>query len=145
MMGAAAAVGTGKRAEAAAELAPFPPPEYSLEERLVPFLAGREAIAERVALDIPAIAEDGSVVPLEIAVDSPMTESDHVRALWLFVDNNPDPLIFSAKLHPQVGGARWKLKIRMRESSRVRALAEMNDGKLYTADAEVEVHLSGCG
>ena len=84
-------------------------------------------------------------MPLEITVDSPMTESDHVRALWLFVDNNPDPLIFSAKLHPQVGGARWKLKIRMRESSRVRALAEMNDGKLYTADAEVEVHLSGCG
>ena len=144
-MGAAAVAGTGKRAEAAAELAPFPPPIYTLEERLDPFLAGREPTAQRVTLDIPAIAEDGSVVPLEISVDSPMTDSDHVRALWLFVDNNPDPLIFSAKLQPRLGAARWKMKIRMAETSKVRALAEMNDGKLYVGEAEVEVQISGCG
>ncbi len=144
-MGAAAVAAPGKRAEAAAELAPLPPLEYSLEERLDPFLAGREPIAERVTLDMPAIADDGAVVPVEISVDSPMTEADHVRALWLFVDKNPDPLIFSAKVHSSLGGSRWKLKIRMRESSRVRAIAEMNDGKLYLGEAEVEVHLSGCG
>ncbi len=143
-MGAAAVAAPGKRAEAAAELAPVPPPIYTLEERLDPFLAGREAIAERVSLDIPAIAEDGSVVPVEISLDSPMTEADHLRALWLFVDNNPDPLIFSVKLHPSLGGSRWKMKIRMRESSRVRAIAEMNDGKLYLGEAEVEVQISGC-
>ncbi len=145
LMGAAAVAGTGKRAEAAAELAPLPPLEYSLEERLDPFLAGREPIAKRVSLDIPAIAEDGSVVPVEISVDSPMTDSDRVRALWLFVDKNPDPLIFSAKLQPRLGAARWKMKIRMRESSKVRAIAEMNDGRLYMGEAEVEVHISGCG
>ena len=137
-----------RRAAVAAEeeeTAPLPPREYALEQRLNPILAGRTPRPERVTLEMPEIAEDGRVVPVHIAVESPMTERDYVKALHLLVDHNPDPLILSIELSPRIGRAEWNVKIRMRENSKVRALAEMSDGALFTAEMDVVVNTSGCG
>ena len=151
LLRSAAAIGAtfifGKVARSEPEdlIADQPPPEYTLEERLQPILAGREPREDRVTLEMPAYAEDGAVVPLRIKVDDPFLGSGYVKSLYLFVDNNPDPLIFTSKLAPDLGSVDWKLKIRMRESSMVRAIAEMDNGDLFMDTTEVEVSISGCG
>ena len=35
----------------------------------------------RVKLDLPELADNGNSVPIKVTVDSPMTASDHVRAI----------------------------------------------------------------
>ena len=127
------------------EIAPEPPPVYTLEERLAPILAGRTPKYERVTLTMPPHAEDGGTVPLQLEVESPMTDQDYVQKLYVVADQNPDPLVFSASLHPGVGQVRWKLNIRLAASSRVRAIAEMNTGDLFVQEVEVEVLVGGCG
>lgn len=139
------AFGKYTQAQPSDDIVPEPAPTYTLEERLEPILAGRVPKPERVTLTIPAYAEDGRVVPVHIAVESPMTDTDYVRALSLVVDNNPDPLIFTASLHPSLAKVEWKVNIRLADDSRVRAIAEMSDGELFVDETEVEVLLSGCG
>ena len=133
------------RAEQGFEIAPEPPPVYTLEERLSPILAGRTPKRERVTLTIPPHAEDGGTVPMQIVVQSPMTEKDHVRNIHVIADQNPNPLVFSAGVHHGIGEMRWKLNIRLAGNTRVRAIAEMNDGELYTDEVVVEVLVGGCG
>ena len=127
------------------EIAPEPPPVYTLEERLTPILAGRTPRYERITLIMPSHAEDGGTVPMQLEVESPMTGEDYVRNLYVIADQNPDPLVFSASLHPGIGQVRWKLNIRLAANSRVRALAEMNNGDLFAQEIEVEVLVGGCG
>jgi sulfur-oxidizing protein SoxY len=127
------------------DIASEPPPVYTLEERLTPILAGRTPTHERVTLIMPPHAEDGGTVPMQLDVESPMTEQSHVQKIYVIADQNPDPLVFSASLHPGIGHVRWKLNIRLAENSRVRAIAEMNNGELFTQEVEVEVLVGGCG
>lgn len=127
------------------DIAPEPPPVYALEERLTPILAGRTPKYERVTLTMPSHAEDGGTVPMELDVESPMTDEEHVHNLYVIADENPDPLVFSASLHPGGGRVRWKLNIRLADNSRVRAIAEMNNGDLFVQEVEVEVLVGGCG
>ena len=58
------------------DIAPDPPPVYTLEERLLPILAGRTPRHERVTLTLPLHAEDGGTVPLQLDVESPMADAD---------------------------------------------------------------------
>ena len=127
------------------DIASEPPPVYTLQERLSPILAGKYPKHERVTLTMPTHAEDGGTVPMQLVVESPMTEQDHVRNIYIIADQNPDPLVFSASVHPGIGQVQWKLNIRLAENSRVRAIAEMNDGELYAHETDVEVLVGGCG
>ena len=133
------------QAEPEFEIASEPPPIYTLEERLVPILGGRTPTHERVTLTMPPHAEDGGTVPMQVVVESPMTDEDYVQKMYVIADQNPDPLVFSASLHPGVGQVRWKLNIRLAENSRVRAIVEMNNGDLFVQEIEVEVLVGGCG
>ena len=133
------------QAEQDFDIASEPPPVYTLEERLSPILAGRTPKPERVTLTLPSHAEDGGTVPMHLVVESPMTEQDHVRNIYIVADQNPDPLVFSASVHPGIGQMQWKLNIRLAANSRVRAIAEMNDGDLYAHEVDVEVLVGGCG
>src|SRR5258708_37408243 len=45
----------------------------------------------RIKLDVPEIAENGLVVPVNVEVESPMTEQDYVKAVHIFADGNPAP------------------------------------------------------
>src|SRR5262245_61398627 len=66
----------------------------------------REVVGEapvrpgRVTLDIPPLVENGNVVPVTVSVESPMTEADHVRAIHVFNEKNPQPHVFNAWLGP---------------------------------------------
>src|SRR6478609_8218411 len=57
----------------------------------------RKAESGKVKLDVPEIAENGLVVPVNVEVESPMTEADHVKAVHVYADGNPLPGVVSYK------------------------------------------------
>lgn len=100
---------------------------------------------ERVTVELPRLAESGNVVPVTVAVESPMTEADHVRAIHLFAEHNNLPHILSVELGPWNGRATISSRIRLAESQQVLAVAETSDGALWSGAAEVAVTTSSCG
>lgn len=99
----------------------------------------------RIKLDLPTIAENGLVVPLNFKVDSPMTDKDYVKAIHFFADGNPNPQIASFYFTPMSPRAEAQIRIRLAQTQNIIAVAEMSDGKLYTAKQEVKVTIGGCG
>lgn len=99
----------------------------------------------RVTLQAPDIADNGNAVPLTVTVESPMTEADHVKAIHVVADGNPNPGVISVRLGPDNGRAEISVRIRLAGSERVIAVAEMADGSLWTASREIAVTLGGCG
>ena len=59
----------------------------------------------RVTLDVPPLVENGNTVPLIVSVESPMTAADHVKAIHVFNEKNPQPNVLSARLGPHSGKA----------------------------------------
>lgn len=107
---------------------------------------GERPIREgRVLLELPKLAENGNVVPVTVTVESPMTEQDHCTGISLFAERNPLPNIVEIRLGPHNGRARVATRIRLAETQKVLAVAEMNDGSLWSAAAEVVTTITGCG
>ena len=96
-------------------------------------LGEAEARPGKVTLDIPALVENGNAVPLTVSVESPMTADDHVKAIHVFNEKNPQPHVISVALGPRAGRARMSTRIRLADSQQVVAIAEMSDGSFWTA------------
>ena len=45
----------------------------------------------KLKIDVPALIENGNAVPFTVSCESPMTESDHVKAIHVFTEKNPQP------------------------------------------------------
>jgi sulfur-oxidizing protein SoxY len=98
----------------------------------------------RVTLELPPLVENGNVVPLTISVESPMTEADHVRAMHVFTERNPQPDVLSVRLGPRAGRARVATRVRLANTQSVVAIAELSDGSWWSASADVVVTLAAC-
>jgi sulfur-oxidizing protein SoxY len=98
----------------------------------------------RVTLDIPPLVENGNTIAMSVAVDSPMTEADYVKAIHVFNEKNPQPDIISVHLGPRAGKAAFSSRIRLADSQNVLAIAEMSDGSLWSDTAEVIVTIAAC-
>lgn len=107
-------------------------------------LAGAVPKPGRIKLTIPELAENGFSVPVTIAVESPMTEADHVRSIYLFSEKNPQPSVVRFHLTPRSGVAKVATSIRLADSQQVTALARMSDGTFWSATADIVVTLSAC-
>ena len=102
-------------------------------------LYGKTAEAsDKVKLDAPEIAENGSVVPI-----SATTTLDDVTSISFLVADNPNALAASYNIPPgTVPSVANRLK--MAKTSNVTAIVEAG-GKLYSATKEVKVTVGGCG
>lgn len=108
-------------------------------------VVGNAAATEgRVKLDLPPLIENGNTVPLVVSVESPMTAADHVKAIHVFNEKNPQPHVFSARLSPLSGKAAVGTRIKLGDSQKIVAIAETSDGKFHSASAEVIVTLAAC-
>lgn len=114
------------------------------DEAIRHFTRGAEAREGRVTLDLPALVENGNAAPLTVTVESPMTEADHVRRIAVFNEANPQPHVIEAKLGPRAGRARLATRIRLANSQRIVALAELSDGTFWRGSADVIVTLAAC-
>lgn len=99
---------------------------------------------ERVRIDIPPKAESGALVRMPVEVDHPMEPDHYVQSIALFVDNNPNPFIARIDLTPESGKASFECRIKMAQTSAIRAIAKTNTGTLYGIIKEVEVAEGGC-
>ena len=98
----------------------------------------------RVSLDLPPLVENGSTVPLVVSVDSPMSETDYVRAIHVFNEKNPQPNVFTARLGPRNGRAVVGTRIKLGDSQKIVVIAETSDGRFWSASADVIVTLAAC-
>lgn len=99
----------------------------------------------KIKLDVPEIAENGLVVPINVEVESPMTDADYVKAVHVFAEGNPLPNVISYKFTPACGKAAASARMRLAETQNVVCIAEMSNGTLYRANATIKVTIGGCG
>jgi sulfur-oxidizing protein SoxY len=112
---------------------------------LIKRLTGRTATAsDRLRLVMPRTFPNGYTVPLNVDIDSPMTENDYVRYVRVVAPRNP--LIEVATFHfvPQLSQPRVSTRIRLAEPQDVLAFAELNDGTLLMTKTWVDVATNGC-
>ncbi|MEA2903351.1 MAG: sulfur-oxidizing protein SoxY [Alphaproteobacteria bacterium] len=98
----------------------------------------------KVTLDLPPIVENGNTVSVDVSVESPMTVDNHVKAIHVFNEKNPQPNVISARLGPRAGQARVATRMRLADSQRVIAIAEMSDGTFWSDEIEVIVTIAAC-
>lgn len=98
----------------------------------------------RVKLDIPPLSENGNSVTCAVSVESPMTAADHVKAIHLFNEKNPQPNVISVLLGPRAGRARIDTRIRLSDTQTVTAIAQLSDGSFWSDSANVIVTLGAC-
>jgi sulfur-oxidizing protein SoxY len=97
-----------------------------------------------IALRVPAVAENGGQVPVTVLVDSPQIAADHVAAIHILATRNPAPGIASFRLTPLLARAEVQTRIRLAEEQRIIVLAQMSDGRVRRATAEIRVTTGGC-
>ena len=100
--------------------------------------AGSAANSKDLVVKAPDIAENGAIVPVDIASNIPNTIS-----LAVLVLKNPYPL---SAVFDFANGALPDVHVRLKvsETSQIRAIAKTADGKYHMAQKEVKVTVGGC-
>lgn len=111
---------------------------------LVEAMGGWELQPGRVSIDLPVIAETGLSVPIGLSVDSPMTETDHVRRIMAFAPGNPEPVMADYLFGPRAGIAHVASRVRIAQSQTILAAALMNDGSRWGAAFTIMVTRGAC-
>lgn len=96
-----------------------------------------------IELDAPVRAEDPALVPLKIVSKINQTGDNYIKKVLVLVDKNPFPYVGEFEFTPKSGKADLAMRIRVNTYSYVRAIAEMNDGKLYMSKKFVKAS-GGC-
>jgi sulfur-oxidizing protein SoxY len=110
----------------------------------------RDAVGEatvregRVKLNLPPLVENGNSVSMTVSVESPMTESDHVKSIFVFNEKNPQPNVANFHFTPRSGKAQVATRIRLADSQQLVAIAQLSDGSCWSASVDVVVTLAAC-
>jgi len=116
----------------------------ALDEAIRKVVGSNPVRQGRVKLDLPPLIDNGNTVPLSVEVQSPMTAADHVKAIHVFTEKNPQPYVLSAYLGPRSGRARITTRARIADTGVVTAIAQMSDGSFWSDSVKVIVTLSAC-
>jgi sulfur-oxidizing protein SoxY len=98
----------------------------------------------KLKIDLPPLIENGNAVALTVSVDSPMTQADHVKAIHVFTEKNPQPNVMAIHLGARAGKANISTRIRLADTQKVVAIAQMSDGSFWSDELEVVVTLAAC-
>lgn len=97
------------------------------------------ADSKDIVLTAPEIAENGAVVPITVVSNIPNTVSIAVMSL-----KNPLPLSaafdFANGALPDI-----QVRVRLAETTAVKAVVKTADGKYFTTQKDVKVTVGGCG
>ncbi len=114
------------------------------DEAIRKIIGGSPIKDGKVTLTIPPLVENGNLVVLKVSVDSPMTANDYVKTIHVVAEANPSPNIFTVYLTPRSGTANVTTRVRLADSQRVWAIAQMSNGSFWRGSAETLVTLSAC-
>ncbi len=109
------------------------------------FFAGKTIIESNdiIEIEAPYRAEDPALVPIKIVSKIKQTPERYIKKILVLVDKNPYPFVGEFEFFPESGKADLAMRIRVNTYSYIRAIAEMNDGKLYMAKKFVKAS-GGC-
>lgn len=102
-----------------------------------------DADGKVIALKAPKRAEDAATVPIQIKTGLNQSQDRYIRKLYLFIDANPSPVAAIFTFTPESGRADIDTRVRIEAYSHMRAVAELNDGKLYMATHYIKA-AGGC-
>ena len=83
-------------------------------------------------------------MPITVTVESPMTAADHVKAIAVFNERNPQRDVARFILGPRAGRAVVSTRIRLATSQSLVAVAQLSDGSFWSHTVEVIVTIAAC-
>lgn len=119
--------------------------EQAVADEIKKLYGDKKFESGKIKLDVPEIAENGLVVPVNVDVESPMTDSDYVKTVHVFADGNPLPDVVAYRFTPACGKASASTRMRLAQTQNIVCIAEMSNGNLHMAKASVKVTIGGCG
>ena len=126
----------------------FSPGSARAQDEMAEFVkrqTGRMAtVSDRLHLIMPAVFPTGYTVPMDVSMDSPMTEENYVKRIRVFAPENPLIDVATFNFVPRRGIARVSTRIRLAKPQYVVAVAEMSNGALLMTKAWVDVATNGC-
>jgi sulfur-oxidizing protein SoxY len=108
------------------------------------YAAGKKVTEGRVKIDIAELVDNGNMVPITVKVVSPMTATDHVKAIAVFNQKNPQREVVKFALGPRYGKAEVSTRIRLATTQKLVAVAQISDGTFWSHSVEVIVTLAAC-
>lgn len=139
-----AALASLVRVAHAQDVAPDAPPSPVLTAAVQQFSGGAPVGTGKVKLEIARLVENGNAVPVTVSVDSPMTPGDHVVAIAVFNERNPQREVAQFTLGPRAGRAQVGTRIRLATSQQLVAVARLSDGTFWQHRVDVVVTLAAC-
>lgn len=118
--------------------------EQDMRVAIGQFIGSRPLTRGRVDLKVPPLVDNGNTVAISVSVESPMTETDHVKAIRIFSERNPEPVILGCKLGPRAGRAQVATRVRLADTQLIVAVAEMSDGTFWYGQAPTVVTIASC-
>jgi sulfur-oxidizing protein SoxY len=97
-----------------------------------------------IEVKLPALAENGKSVSMQVKVEHPMAPADFVAAIHIIAERNPRPLVASFHLKPESGRAEVSTRVRLAGTQKVTVLAEMSDHHFRMTQTEVVVTSAAC-
>jgi sulfur-oxidizing protein SoxY len=99
--------------------------------------------ADIVGIEMPARAEDASLVPVTLRSKLSPTDSRRIRTITLVIDQNPAPMAAKFTLGPDANVTSISTRVRVNNYTNVHAVAELSDGQLYVSRIYVKAS-GGC-
>lgn len=115
-----------------------------LDDAIRVWTGGAQVQSGRVKLDIAELVDNGNTVPISVSVDSPMTAADHVVAIAVFNQKNPQADVARFQLGPRAGRASVATRIRLATTQKLAAVARLSDGSYWQHTVDVIVTLAAC-
>ena len=138
---AGAAVGGMLLGVRAAEAADLP---ADLLAAIAAFTKGQPLREGKVRFDVAELVDNGNAVPVTVSVESPMTAAEHVVAIAIFNERNPQRDVLDVQIGPRAGRAQVSTRIRLATSQKLVAVARMNNGSCWAKTVDVVVTLAAC-
>lgn len=109
------------------------------------YFAGKsiEESDDIIEIDAPYRAEDPALVPIKIISKVPQSKDAYIKKILVLVDKNPFPFVGEFEFTSASGKADLAMRIRVNTYSYIRAIAEMNDGRLVMTKKFVKAS-GGC-
>ena len=116
----------------------------SLNDMVQPIVKEAILLNKDLQIEAPLLADNGSLVPIQIQVQSPMSEQDHVTHIYLLSQRNPVTQMAVFQLGPWNGRAEVSTRVRLAGTQEVLALARLSNGEFRYKQMEIIVTESAC-
>ena len=120
-------------------------PDRKEVERIIKNITkGKKRVSNLINLHVPDIDEDGNVVPVRFQINCKMTSEDYPKKVHVLGLENPFPEIAIYEFFPENGKAEVSFRCRLRTSSFLMVIAEMQNGNIGIEKKFVDVMLGAC-